>query len=536
MSFSHSANNHAANNHAAKLLTVALVLSCMFGLTASASSGPEAEPVPGNPMAFDFTTGTDSEGHPHLWNFGDGNTSTEQAPSHTYDYPGRYVVTVTVMVKGLEQTHDVGVVEAGHVALFQDFETSPPAGWSYDPSALSSTDVISGSKDWVVNIISPAVDDSCVPPSHVPKDPPSKTHPMLDTSVYEGLVDLRSAVLAEGSELSFFWLNDPDSDGPVAEARVRRYQGQTQIGLVMADSRGIYSQWTTLSSLLFRAEIQPWKATLETPESGGGRLRVLDAQTSVETALLELSGLTNADAVWTSPVFGISRSSFPDGSSGKMRLDDLAVRTYRCIPPAALDLLGYWSFDDPQNLGHDGSNYARHGTPVGGATGNGEALHLDGTGYLSIPSLGTSLTDQKRLTVEAWVRVENHSQMNIFRSRQPLSLHSDRFGVSNYVDGSGWENVTANPLPPLDEPYHLAGVFNGGKLQIYVNGELQGEEIVPFTEAQGTWYTDWAIGARIPGGSSTADQFFAGSIDELKLYARALSASEIRAASRACHP
>ena len=523
-------------NHFAKLLTITLIFFWMSTLAASATILPEAEQIPGNPMAFGFTSGTDSDGYPHLWSFGDGYTSTDQAPSHTYDYPGRYVVTVTVTVEGVEQIHEVGVVEAGHVALFQDFETSPPAGWTYDPSAVSSTDVIRGSRDWIVNIISPAVDDSCVPPSHMPVDPPSKTLPMLDSSVYEGLVDLRSAVLAEGSELTFFWMDDPSSDDVIAEARIRQYQGLTQIGLVMTDSRETHSQWTALSSRIFRVEVHPWKAFLEDPDGGGGRLRVLDADTSAQTALLELSGLTNEDAVWTTPVFGISRAGFPEGSSGLMRLDDLAVRTYRCVPPAALDLLGYWSFDDPQNLGHDGSSYGRHGTPFGGATGSGGALHLDGTGYLSIPSLGTNLTDQKHLTVEAWVRVEAHTAMNIFRSRQPLALHSDRFGVSNYTEGSGWETVSASPLPPLGQAYHLAGVFNEGKLKIYVNGELHGERTVPFAAAHGTWYTDWAIGARIPGAGSDADQFFAGMIDELKLYSRALSASEIRAAADSCHP
>ena len=30
------------------------------------------------------------------WDFGDGETSTEVTPSHVYNYPGRYTVTLTV--------------------------------------------------------------------------------------------------------------------------------------------------------------------------------------------------------------------------------------------------------------------------------------------------------------------------------------------------------------------------------------------------------------------------------------------------------
>ena len=511
-------------------------LSIFLNASLSLAQAGLIEPT-GDPMGFKFTSPTDSQGYPVMWDFGDGHVSTLENPTHSYAYPGRYVAKATVTVEGGEETYSVGVVEAGHVALFQDFETQPPEGWTYDPNAVvQSADAINGYFEWVTNIISPATNDSCVPPSHIPKDPPQKNTPLLDSTLYEGLVDLSDAILAEGSMLTFFWMDDPDSDAVITEARIRRQQGKTQIGLVAADSDGQHEQWMDLTTLFFRVEVQPWKAFPEDPDGGGARLRVLDPHHSTELGLLEMSGLSNQNAVWTTPVFGISRSQFPAGSSGTMRLDDLVVRTYRCIPPAAADLLGYWSFDDPQYLGKDLSGHDRHGTVFGGATGSGDALHLDGTGYLSVPSLSTNLNDQRRLTVEAWVRVEHHSQMNIFRSRQPLALHSDRYGVSNYTKGTGWDNITAVPAPPIGEWYHLAGVFNGGKLKIYVNGELRGEKTVPFEAAQGTWYTDWGIGARIPGGSSTADQFFSGAIDELKVYARALSASEIRAAANQCHP
>lgn len=48
---------------------------------------------PGN---FDFTFTADLVGASYLWDFGDGNTSTQAAPNHTYTAAGLYTVSLTV--------------------------------------------------------------------------------------------------------------------------------------------------------------------------------------------------------------------------------------------------------------------------------------------------------------------------------------------------------------------------------------------------------------------------------------------------------
>ena len=51
-----------------------------------------------NVCDFDGTGSTDSDGNivSYAWNFGDGGTSAESAPSHTYAHGGDYTVTLTV--------------------------------------------------------------------------------------------------------------------------------------------------------------------------------------------------------------------------------------------------------------------------------------------------------------------------------------------------------------------------------------------------------------------------------------------------------
>jgi hypothetical protein len=54
----------------------------------------------------------------HLWDFGDGQTSTGQNPTHTYTTPGRYTITLTVTGPGGSSTASrLVIVTPGKVAL-----------------------------------------------------------------------------------------------------------------------------------------------------------------------------------------------------------------------------------------------------------------------------------------------------------------------------------------------------------------------------------------------------------------------------------
>ncbi|MEM1205413.1 MAG: LamG-like jellyroll fold domain-containing protein [Acidobacteriota bacterium] len=213
----------------------------------------------------------------------------------------------------------------------------------------------------------------------------------------------------------------------------------------------------------------------------------------------------------------------------------LAATLFAGMASAQNSLLGHWDFENSQNLGLDSSTAGRNGAVFGnpqrvaGRDGGLEhALKLDGASYLSIPSFGHNLSGATALTVEAFVRVGAHRQMNVFRSQQPVALHSDRFAVSNYAQGSGWASVDA--AAPIETWYHVAGVFQGGTQRIYINGQRIATRLNAFSSLQGATYLDWAIGARIPGASGP-DQHFVGDVDDVKVWARVLSDAEIYAAS-----
>ena len=203
----------------------------------------------------------------------------------------------------------------------------------------------------------------------------------------------------------------------------------------------------------------------------------------------------------------------------------------RAIDPAA-----HWDFENGSALGKDSTSQGRDGQVFGGAEQTAgrhaeeKALALDGTGYVAIDHLGADLNLVSEVTVEAWVKVDAHDT-NIFRLRQPVALGSDRFQVANYTDGAGWESLVADPAPPLGRWYHLVGVFDHGEMRLYIDGERNATLTLPFQQTSGTSYAQWALGGRVPGGSTPADQLFVGAMDDVKVYFKALDDAAVKLAS-----
>jgi hypothetical protein len=163
----------------------------------------------------------------------------------------------------------------------------------------------------------------------------------------------------------------------------------------------------------------------------------------------------------------------------------------------------------------------------------GRAFQFNGTSnqYVDIPD-NPSLNLTATLTLEAWI----YPQLPLDPVASPIIKKwgdgadgyalefSGTNGVNMVVDLYRYE-IANSPIAPVafNQWNHVAGVFDGTKVSIYVNGVLGGT-----TAASGqiaTTHNDFQLG-HDPGNPT---RIYNGLIDEASIYSNALSASQILA-------
>jgi hypothetical protein len=214
-------------------------------------------------------------------------------------------------------------------------------------------------------------------------------------------------------------------------------------------------------------------------------------------------------------------------------------------------MIGYWQFNDGSgSAASDSSGNGNNGTLVGSATwGPGilsSSLSLDGqTGYVRVPSSASLEQVSTGLTVCAWVKFgtniayANGDMQSI--ARKVISETSNPSPYASYdlvVQDAGSGNFQARMAVtrasdstrgiawgsphPYGAWYHFAGVYDGTRVRIYVNGVE--ESNAPFT---GTLLQTTGQPLCI-GRFGTVGEAVNGSIDDFRVYNRALSATEIQ--------
>lgn len=168
---------------------------------------------------------------------------------------------------------------------------------------------------------------------------------------------------------------------------------------------------------------------------------------------------------------------------------------------------------------------------------NDFGLDFDGINdYIRIPDSGSTELDAITFTLEAWINTESVTQTQIIICKR---ANGDKY--SNYrlylkytdgqlkpgvIFGTGftYQYVLSTEGISANEWYHLAGTYDGSSIKIYVNGELKNS-----LSASGNPYqsnADVFIGSYSQHDNPTGI-CFKGKIDEVGIYSRALSASEI---------
>jgi hypothetical protein len=212
-------------------------------------------------------------------------------------------------------------------------------------------------------------------------------------------------------------------------------------------------------------------------------------------------------------------------------------------------LLAYWRFDDGAGTvvtdalgrGHDGTILTNGAAPNPvWTTGKvGGALALDGSTFVRVPysSDWDELGATNAFTVVAWVlRQTNATGWSTLVGRQFQRTTWEHFELSfkdDHVAPLSSTQINQNfyctaPSPTTNGLWmHVAGTYDGTTLRGYVNGIEVCNLVI--SAALTTDDTGVVIGGENNMADPTVNQFFTGLVDELAIYSRAFSASEVAA-------
>jgi hypothetical protein len=165
--------------------------------------------------------------------------------------------------------------------------------------------------------------------------------------------------------------------------------------------------------------------------------------------------------------------------------------------------------------------------------GAGNALDFDGTDdYVEIPdnaALDANLANS--FTVEAWIRTREDDDSMIFAKHSGgdygsyyLATRSGGVLQLTVLTSSGREDHTVNFSYTDGKWHHVAGVYNGSNLTIYVDGAQVGG-----TTSQTGNVNDTTYPVRIGFYDGSSDWFYNGLYDEIRLWDDARTQAEIQA-------
>lgn len=226
----------------------------------------------------------------------------------------------------------------------------------------------------------------------------------------------------------------------------------------------------------------------------------------------------------TAAKFAPDQSFLSDGLVGYWKMDD-----------AAVDTEGESSTDSSGN-GNTGTLYGDNGVGDNGTGMNctasgkfGTGCNFDGTDdYVNLGN--SSILNPTRITITAWIKFNSipyTNQIAIDRSASYRLIDPDvnssklsaRFATTNVNWGNG--TLAGNTTLSANTWYHVAFTYDGSYARVWLNGIEDGS-----VAASGDLVT--ANGNNIIGNYNDLIQYwFNGSIDDVRIYNRALSGAEV---------
>lgn len=166
----------------------------------------------------------------------------------------------------------------------------------------------------------------------------------------------------------------------------------------------------------------------------------------------------------------------------------------------------------------------------------GQAFHFSGGKYADRSHVSVDTSDYTELagnfSVEAWVNLDRDTNNTIVAKGDPNGFGNKDWALlivaggrlrPHVLGGTSWQYVDCDTVMTTGQWHHVAMTFDGTTLKGYVNGVLDGYRTVSGRSHISDGHL--TIGAY----DSVGTHAMAGRVDELSLYNRALSGSEIQA-------
>ncbi len=216
-------------------------------------------------------------------------------------------------------------------------------------------------------------------------------------------------------------------------------------------------------------------------------------------------------------------------------------------PDPNADLVAFWHFDSvTDTFAADSSGNVNHGEvigPVSASGWSGTGLAFDGEDdYVRVSESPSINSITHRITIAAWVKIPANDRdtildrwfydknIGINDRSYVLVIEANGticFGISS-DGGYGWELYTRGIIP-ANIWTHVAATSDGELMKVFINGAQ--DRYVLSAPPGGIYISDREIHIgfwnAIERGGPEWSVPFSGTIDEIKLYRRALSADEI---------
>ena len=567
------------NNTTSSVLTITATAAANLPPTASASASPLSGVVP-LAVTFSSAGSADPEGAAltYSWNFGDGTTSTSANPGHTYTTAGTYTAKLTVSDGTNSTTSSALTITAtaaanlpptasasasplsGVVPLavtFSSAGSADPEGaaltysWNFGDGTTSTsanpghTYTTAGTytakltvSDGTNSTTSSALTITATAAANLPPTASASASPL--TGVVPLAVTFSSAGSAdpEGTTLTYSWnFGDGTTSTSANPGHTYTTAGAYTARLTVSDG----TNNTTSSALTITVNAAPVNqppiaAASATPTSGAAPLNVTFSSTG------------SADPEGASLVYNWD---FGDGTTGSAAnpshsytnagnylvqlsvSDGTNTTTVSNVTVTVTGLVAAFGFEETNGTAvvdavtGTGDGTITNATRVTGKFGT--ALSFNGTdSVVAINNLMASAVSSN-MTIEAWVKpatAGNNWRPVIGKSYKGSQLSyviqgATPQGVPSLYIAPASSNLLASAPLPTNTWSHIAATFDGTTVRLYVNGSLSA------SQAQSGAPTPSNDPLTI-GSDGLLESFWNGAIDEVRIYNRALSATEIQ--------